>query len=587
MNSPYSSSYLERPSRPNPIKHLFFWLSGAGADTLEQCPGWEQRKYVAFGATVLVPTVFAFIACGYALSTLTDDWRVIAPIAFAWGLIIMTIDRALLSIYRSYQRFHRKVGQFFLRIVVAALMGVTISHPLTLLLFNDTVTSVIEEERQTEIEAVRVAANGEKATVETKIADLETQIAEQRANFEKTFSAEFLVEDATVGLPDPLSELDPELRAQMEARLTTDTAADKTKIEKIDTDFAEMQGKYATLQTELDTWQKEFEREVNGQRSGIIGLGPRAKSIQADQLAWRRDEAKRMSETLAYLTEQRNVLAGQVKTTEDGIKNEFLGLAAAKAERLKAERDRIADLKRQVQQSQADQFVDQQNTIRATITAQIDTRLAELGRLQGELAAIGTREQERIADITAEPRRDILTQTLALHSLFDQGNEGGQFALIAYLVLAGLFMLIDTIPLVVKFFSQPGPYDALVDREEVRYARERTAWLKSYHKYMDDLSDGRLLHLTQNKPLETALIEGIDSSRAAKAFVENLLDLETAFEERVEMEKSRLADEKSARAKNRSKRLEQFAETFYDDLNHRMESFFDRDAARAAARRAA
>lgn len=586
MNPPYSSSY-DRPTRSNPIKQLFFWLSGAGADTLEQCPGWEQRKYVAFGATVLVPTVFAFIACGYALSTLTDNWNVIVPIALAWGLIIMTIDRALLSIYRSYQRFHRKVGQFSLRIVVAALMGVTISHPLTLLLFNDTITSVVEEERQAEIEAVRVAANGEKATVETKIVELEKQIAEQRANFEKTFSAEFLVEDATVGLADPLAELDDELRAQMDARIAADTAADKGKIERVDADFAGMQAKYATLQTELDTWQKEFEREVNGQRSGIVGLGPRAKSIQADQLAWRRDEAKRMGETLAYLTEQRNALAAQVKATEDGIKNEFIGLAAAKAERLKAERDRIADLKRQVQQSQADQFVDQQNTIRATIAAQIDTRLAELGRLQGELAAIGAREQERIADIAAEPRRDILTQTLALHSLFDQNTEGGKFALIAYFVLAGLFMLIDTIPLVVKFFSQPGPYDALVDREEVRYARERTAWLKSYHRYMDDLSDGRLLHLTQNKPLEKALIEGIDSSRAAKAFVENLIELETAFEERVETEKARLADEKSLRSRSRSKRLEQFAETFYDDLNHRMESFFDRDAARAAARRVA
>jgi hypothetical protein len=104
---------------------------------------------------------------------------------------------------------------------------------------------------------------------------------------------------------------------------------------------------------------------------------------------------------------------------------------------------------------------------------------------------------------------------------------------------------------------------------------------------MDSLSDGRLLHLTQNKPLEKALIEGIDSSRAAKAFVENLIELETAFEERVETEKARLADEKSARAETRAKRLEQFAETFYDDLNHRMESFFDRDAARAAARGAA
>ena len=170
MNDSYPTS--QPPRSRNPIKHLFFWLSGAGADTLEQCPGWEQRKYVAFGATVLVPTVFAFIACGYALSTLTDNWNIIVPIALAWGLIIMTIDRALLSIYRSYQKFHRKISQFFLRIVVAALMGVTISHPLTLLLFNDTITSVVEGDRQTEIEAVRVAANAEKATVEAKVAGL-------------------------------------------------------------------------------------------------------------------------------------------------------------------------------------------------------------------------------------------------------------------------------------------------------------------------------------------------------------------------------------------------------------------------------
>lgn len=583
MHPTYPSS-SHRASRPNPLKHLFFWLSGAGADTLEQCPGWEQRKYVAFGATVLVPTVFAFIACGYALSTLTDNWRIIVPVALAWGFIIMTIDRALLSIYRSYQRFHRKIGQFFLRIVVAALMGVTISHPLTLLLFQDTIHGVVEADRQTEIEAVRVASNAEKAAVETKITELEGEIAAQRANFEKTFSAEFLVADESVGEADPLSDLDEELRAQMDARIESETAVARGQIVKIDADFAGMQTQYATLQTELDTWQREFEREVNGQRSGIVGLGPRAKSIQADQLAWRRDETKRMGETLAYLTEQRNTLAGQVKATEDAIKSEFVGIAADQAARVKAERARVADLKRQVQQSQADQFVEQQNAIRSTITAQIDTRLAELERLQGELAALGVQEQERIAAIAAEPRRDLLTQTLALHKLFEQDHEGGRFALLAYAILAGLFMLIDTIPLVVKFFSQPGPYDTLVDREEVRYARERTAWLKSYHKYMDDLSDGRLLHLTQNKPLERALIEGIDSSRAAKAFVENLMELETAFEERVESERARLDEESSARARSRSERLEQFAETFYDDLNHRMESFFDRDAARAAAR---
>lgn len=579
MYSTQSSSPEPRPARPSFMKHIFFWLSGAGADTLEQCPGWEQRKYVAFGATVLVPSVFAFIACSYALSTLTDSWHFIVPISLAWSLIIMTIDRALLSIYRSYQRFHRKIGQFFLRVVVAALMGVTISHPLTLLLFKDTIVGVIEKERQSEIQDLRVAANKEKATVENKIKDLEKQVEDQRANFDKTFSAEFLAEDATAGLPDPLSDLDPELRAQMDARIETETQENKGKIGKIDTDFAEMQTRYGTLQTELDTWQKEFEREVNGQRSGIIGLGPRAKSIQADQLAWRRDEAKRLGEMLAYMTEQKNTLTDQVKEREDSIKQEYIDIAAQKAEKVKEERDRIADLKRQVQQSQANEFVEQQNTIRGTITAQIDTRLEEMGRLQGELAAIGAQEQQRIEKINAEPRRDILTQTLALHQLFEQNEEGGKFALISYLILAGLFMLIDTIPLVVKFFSQPGPYDALVDREEVRYARERSAWLNSYNKYMDDLSDGRLLHLTQNKPLEKALIDGIDSSRAAKVFMENLLELETAFDARVQSERERMADgEKTTqRTKSRSKRLEQIADTFYDDLNHRMESFFERD----------
>lgn len=571
----------------NPLKHLFFWLSGAGADTLEECPNWEQRKYVAFGATVLVPTVFAFIACAYALSTLTDRWEIILPIAFAWGLIIMTIDRALLSIYRSYQPFHRKVGQFFLRIVVAALMGVTISHPLTLLLFQDTIVSEIETERQGEIEQVRVAANGDKATVETKIDELELQIAEQRQKFEETFSAEFLVEDTSAGAADPLSDLDDELRAQMETRIANDTGEYVTRIDAVDTEFTELQTKYATLQTELDTWQREFENEVNGQRSGIVGLGPRARSIRDDQLAWRREETKRIGDMLEYLTEQRNDLAARVKDTTEGIKSEFLGIAAAKAERIKEERARVMELKRQVQQSQADQFVDQQNTIRSTITAQIDTRLAELGRLQEELAAIGDQEQERITAITAEPRRDILTQTLALHGLFNAGAEGGKFALIAYFVLAGLFMLIDTIPLVVKFFSQPGPYDALVDCEEVRFARERQAWLKSYNNYMDDMADGRLMHLTQNKPLEKAVIEGIDSSRAAKEFMENLIDLETAFEERIEAEKSKLVEEEGTRAANRSKRLERFAETFYDDLNHKMESFFDPEEARKAARGAA
>lgn len=571
------------PPKRSRSKQFFFWLSGAGTETLEQCPTWEQRKYVAFGATVLVPTVFAFIACAYALSTITDSWKVILPVSLAWGFIILTIDRALLATYRSFQGFSRKMSQFFLRIFVAVLMGLTISHPLTLLLFNDTISSVVEEERETELAGVRDLATIDKKEVEDKIAALETDISAQRQKFNDTFRAEFLVEDTSINEPDPTADLDPDLKAQHDERVKTDTAAFVAKIASIDAEDTKLTASYAKLQGELNDWQTQFENEVNGQRSGIVGLGPRARSIRDDQLAWRREEAKRTGEMLAYLTEQRNELRGQVKATEDAILDEFMLIAADRADRQKEERARVAVLKQQVQSQQADQFVVQQNSIRSTITTQIDSRLTEMNRLQGELASIGTQEQERIDGIKEEPRRDLLTQTLALHRMFENGAEGGEFALWAYLILAALFMLVDTIPLVVKFFSKPGPYDTLVDCEEVRFAREREAFLSSYNEYMDELSDGKLLHLTQNKPLERALIEGIDQTKSAKAFIENLMDLDSEFQDRVDVEREHLAAAQSEKISKRAEMLEEMADTFYGDLRVRMGSFFDKDAARAAA----
>ncbi|MFN9027284.1 MAG: DUF4407 domain-containing protein, partial [Akkermansiaceae bacterium] len=151
------------------FKHVFFWLSGAGSEALERCPNWEQRKYVAFGATVLVPCAFAFIACAYALSTITDDPKVIYPVAGVWAFIILTIDRALLAGYRPYLSIFRKLSQFSLRLVVAILMGITIAHPLVLLLFRDTISSVIEKDRSAEIEIVRAGFDNEKAKVRERI----------------------------------------------------------------------------------------------------------------------------------------------------------------------------------------------------------------------------------------------------------------------------------------------------------------------------------------------------------------------------------------------------------------------------------
>lgn len=567
------------------LERVFFWLSGAATDSLESCPAWERRKYVAFGATVLVPSLFALMSAAYAISTLTDNWWVIAPVSLIWSFIILTVDRALLATYRAYQSWFRKLSQFSLRVVVAALMGMTIAHPLALLLFRDTVSSVIEEDRQKEVEAARATALAEKKSVETKVTTLEAEIAAQREKWNETFSASFLEKIANGG-GVPLSDDEAKAKTELEKRVSEATKPVIARLEAVDKDLETNNLASKKITEELNHWQTEFERELNGQRSGIIGLGPRAKSIQDDQLTWRRAESKRLTSVLESLTNQRNVLKLELKAAETGVTTAFNEKLAENAALVKEEAARIEALRRQVQQQQADQFVVQQNAIRTTLAQQIDTLLIQLKRLHEEIAKITEDEQSRITALRAEPRKDILTQTLALHQLFKEGAEGGQFAFAAYVILTLLFMLVDTIPLVIKFFSKPGPYDTLLDCDEVRYDRERTSFLTSFNRYMTELSGGRLLHLTQNKPLERALIEGVDRSRAAKEFLESLLEMEKSFEERMRIEREAMSkDNLAGRAAERIAMLEEMAKTFYADLRLRMESFFHDDGPRRATSR--
>lgn len=562
--------------RPSRIKHAFFWLSGAGGETLELCPNWEQRKYVAFGATVLVPCLFAFIACSYALSTLTSDYRVIFSVAAVWSFIIMTIDRALLASYRPYLSFGRKAGQFMLRFCVALLMGLTIAHPLVLLLFRDTVTTVIEKDRQVEVDQVRTRFNADQALIDAKISGVEKSIATQREEWNETFRAKFIVQEQAGDAPVP--GLTVAQQAELKKAIDEATAPARERLAAIEKQVSDLTPAYTKIQQDLAFWQTELERELNGQRSGIIGLGPRARSIQDDQLAWRRQETERLGGMLEHATGEKTALQSQARVAEAGAIAAFQKKLIEAQDKQKEEALREAGLRSKVEADQAGQFVGQQNQIRATIKEQIDARLGDLKEAQAELARLSEDEKTKIAALLAESRRDILTQTLALHRLFDAGDNGGRFALITYSVLALLFMLVDTIPLMVKFVCKPGPYDTLLDRDEVRFDGEHRAFLGSHRRYMEQLEAGNLIAVTRNRSLEDAMLDGVEHTRAAQEFLNSLIEMEKTFHEKLRLEQEDAWDttpEKLAA-------LEMMKKRFYNDLHRRMERFFERrDAATA------
>jgi hypothetical protein len=301
-----------------------------------------------------------------------------------------------------------------------------------------------------------------------------------------------------------------------------------------------------------------------------VGEGPRARSIRSDQLEPRREESKRLAALLEHLTAEKTTLQTQSREAEAAA----IALFERKLEEInlanQAEAERVAALKRQVEEDQADQFVTQQNALRDTIKQQIDTRLAELKRVQDELAAMSQEEAERLSALRAEPRRDILTQTLALHDLFKSGNQGGQFAFYTYIVLTLLFMLVDTIPLIVKFFTKPGPYDTLVDRDEITFDSEHRAFRQSRGRYMEQLSSGNLIAVTRNPRLEHALVDGVEHTRAAREFLDSLIEMEKSFAEKMRIEEDLVGMGES----DKRAALEAIKKRFYDDLHNRMEVFF-------------
>lgn len=466
--SPEPPQAFERsqPRMLSPLAKGMIWLAGADDEKLARCPKWEVRKYEAFGATVLVPSTFGAIAASYAVSTVTPegyDWIAYA-FAAVWGLIILTIDRALLSSYRAFASPFTKFTQFILRFTVAILMGFAIAHPLTLLLFKDTIATEVDKTRDAEIEEVRLAFAENKANLQTRIAAANETFQKFDTQRQEAMNAPF--EGSGAEQQPQVTETTSSTKQVMEEQVEQATTAKRAQLANLDTQLEKHNADLAKVREEYSKWQEEYDAEISGQRGGSAGIGPRAKSIEADQLSWRRTETARLTELVTSLTKQRTQLSDDILEAEQAIRSRYADTAAAEAESIREDELRIASLQRDLRSQRLAIFQKQQEELADQYKAQMDSAKLERDRLMAEDEQLAKLQADRIEKITNDPREDLLTQTLVLHHLFEKGDEGGHFAMLVYGMIAGLFMLIDTIPLVVKFFTKSSVYDRLIKEEE-------------------------------------------------------------------------------------------------------------------------
>lgn len=118
----------------------FFWFcSGAHTDTLRKYPT-EHNKYVGIGATIFFTAVFASLSAGYAMFFVFSGSSSALPFAFLfgiiWGLAIFNMDRYIVSSISKSGSTSQQILQATPRIILAVMIGIVISRPLELKIFD-------------------------------------------------------------------------------------------------------------------------------------------------------------------------------------------------------------------------------------------------------------------------------------------------------------------------------------------------------------------------------------------------------------------------------------------------------------------
>lgn len=131
------------------MKEFFWWCAGVHKETLDRFPE-EQNKYISIGATIFFTGLFASIAGGYALYFVFSGspFALFYALLFGiiWGLAIFNLDRYIvLSIDKSRNGWMQLL-QALPRILLAILIGLIISRPLELKIFDKEIREHLKAE---------------------------------------------------------------------------------------------------------------------------------------------------------------------------------------------------------------------------------------------------------------------------------------------------------------------------------------------------------------------------------------------------------------------------------------------------------
>ena len=122
----------------------FLWTcAGVNKKILRQCPG-DYAKYAGIGGTILFTALMAMLSGGYAMNFVFNSTGVAIAFGIFWGMLIFNLDRFIVNTMYSDGKHTISWGEIksgLPRIIMAIFLGIVISTPLEMKIFEDRINS--------------------------------------------------------------------------------------------------------------------------------------------------------------------------------------------------------------------------------------------------------------------------------------------------------------------------------------------------------------------------------------------------------------------------------------------------------------
>jgi hypothetical protein len=285
----------------NAISRFFWFCSGVHIPTLEKHPT-EHNKSIGIGATIFFTGLFAALSGGYAMYFVFKGAEGAAFFALffgiIWGLAIFNMDRYIVSSINKSASTNKQILQATPRILLAIMIGIVISRPLELKIFDKEIKERLKvsylNNQRSNIDTLNAAFGNKYAIEMSKLNDAKAQrdsmasaikADRQKLNFE-IFGNKTTETSGVMGYGPYAKRKEAELK-QREQNLDTLTA-DVRALEK----FIDSRKQFDGLMTEKLYTGKQLDSLAN-----IAGFADRNWAL--GQLSFNRDGTRDTSTYLA------------------------------------------------------------------------------------------------------------------------------------------------------------------------------------------------------------------------------------------------------------------------------------------------